>query len=136
MACRVLTLPGMNSSCCRWGRLALLIWMLWGGASGSVLAQDPETATRDVPEWLSRTDHPGASSPSHYRSATLRSLGALLLLIGALAAVNRWLRHRPIAGQPMTEASLRVQARLRLGVRQEVVVVEWGGDQMVLGVGP
>lgn len=85
---------------------------------------------------MSRSEQPGTPAPSHFRSATFRSLGALLLLIGVLAAVNRWLRHRPIAGQPLTGESLRVQARLRLGVRQEVVVVEWGGDQMVLGIGP
>ena len=63
-------------------------------------------------------------------------MGALLLLIGALAGANFWLRRRGFAGQPLNGTGLRVRARLKLGVRQEVVVVEWGADQLVLGVGP
>ena len=59
-----------------------------------------------------------------------------MLLIGALLAINHWMRRRFAAGLPLAEASLKVRARLRLGVRQEVVVVEWAGDQLVLGVGP
>ena len=59
-----------------------------------------------------------------------------MLLIGALLAINHWMRRRLVAGQPLAGSSLKVHARMRLGVRQEVVVVEWAGDQLVLGVGP
>ncbi len=62
-------------------------------------------------------------------------MGALLLLIGALAGMNHWLRRRFPGGAPAVGSGLKVRARLRLGVRQEVVVVEWGGDQLVLGIG-
>jgi len=85
---------------------------------------------------MAQAENSTSSSSDHYQRATFRSLGALVLLIGALLAVNHWLRRRFVAGQPLAEASLKVRARLRLGVRQEVVVVEWGGDQLVLGVGP
>ena len=71
-----------------------------------------------------------------YGRATMRSMGSLILLIGALLAVNYWFRRRFAAEQPVSGATLKVKARLRLGVRQEVVVVEWEGDQLVLGVGP
>ena len=115
-----------------------LVLVVWSWTSGGALAAEPESAApaRDEPAWMAQAANSTAASSGHYQRATFRSLGALLLLIGALLAVNHWLRRRFVAGQPLTEASLKVSARLRLGVRQEVVVVEWGGDQLVLGVGP
>ena len=128
------THPGMNSPCACCVRSALLALWVWGGMPAP--ARAAESATRDEPAWISRAEQPGSTSSSHYPRAMFRSLGSLVLLIGALLAVNRWMRRRFAAGQPLAGSGLKVMARLRLGMRQEVVVVEWGGDQLVLGVGP
>ncbi len=132
----MLTHTGMNDSSSRLLRSALLAILVWGGCGVFTYADEPELASSNGPAWLSHANAPISSTSGNYQQATFRSMGALLLLIGALAGVNVWLRRRGFAGQPTTGAGLRVRARLKLGVRQEVVVVEWGGDQLVLGVGP
>ncbi len=126
----------MNDSSTRLFRSALLAVLVWGGFGFSAYAADPELASTNGPAWLSHANAPVSSTAGNYQRATFRSMGALLLLIGALAGVNYWLRRRGFARPPINGADLRVRARLKLGVRQEVVVVEWGGDQLVLGVGP
>lgn len=125
-------------------------------ASGEVFAQSEPPATvasevaasgpdgapngirREEPEWLSKTGGGGQpAKTASYRRSTLRSIGSLLLLIGLMLGANHWLRRR----MAVQRASGNVQgpklkARLRVGMRQEVVVVEWEGEELVLGVGP
>ena len=127
---------GMKDFSTRFLRSVLLAVLVWGWGSLSAYAEDPASASSNGPAWLSRGNAPVPAAPGNYQRATFRSMGALLLLIGALAGVNYWLRRRGFAGQPVPGSGLHVRARLKLGVRQEVVVVEWGGDQLVLGVGP
>ncbi len=115
--------------------LALVV-LSWASVPARATELDSESIPLDEPAWISQAGNVGAESSVNYQRATFRSMGVLLLLIGSLLAVNHWLRRRYVAGQPLAGSSLKVCARLKLGVRQEVVVVEWGGDQMVLGVGP
>ena len=126
---------GMKEFSTRLLRSAVLAVVVWGW-SLSAYAEDLPSASSNGPAWLSHATAPVSSTSGNYKHATFRSMGALLLLIGALAGVNYWLRRKGFPGQPVSGAGLRVRARLKLGVRQEVVVVEWGGDQLVLGVGP
>ena len=126
---------GMKEFSTRLLRSAVLAVVVWGGGL-SAHAEDTAFASSNGPAWLSHGNAPVSASPGNYQRATFRSMGALLLLIGALAGVNYVLRRRGFAGQPVSGSDLRVKARLKLGVRQEVVVVEWEGDQLVLGVGP
>lgn len=138
MARRVLTHTGMNPSCFIRVRWVVLGLVGWGWCAGAALAVEPEAVatSSNEPAWLSHAENSEATSAGQYQRATFRSMGVLLLLIGAMLAINYGLRRRFVARQPLAGSSLKVHARLRLGVRQEVVVVEWGGDQMVLGVGP
>lgn len=105
--------------------------------SVSAWAGTPEPPAREEePAWISRNADAGGGSAGTYRGSALRSMGVLLLLIGSLLAVHYWFRRRMATEQAWTGSNLKVRARLRLGVRQEVVVVDWGEDQLILGVGP
>jgi flagellar biogenesis protein FliO len=73
---------------------------------------------------------------SDYRGSALRSMGAMLLIIGVLLGFHYWFRRRlnlrgPLAGG----ADVKIVSRMRLNPRQELVIVEWEGEQLMLGVG-
>lgn len=88
------------------------------------------------PAWMNRTERPEVGS-SDYRRSALRSMGAMIFVVGGLLIVHYWLRRKMLGNQPILRSNrLKVQSRLRLGPRQEVVVVEWEGEQVLLGVGP
>ncbi len=137
MACRVLTHAGMKLSQSRGFRLAAvaLVFGAWMAGWAEAAAEEPP-ATHGEPAWMSRVGGPEAVASRHYGRAAFRSMGALLLMIGALMGVNYWLKRRAPAGKPEAGECLRVRSRLRLGVRQELLVVDWEGDQIVLGIGP
>ena len=146
----------MKYACRLWLPGILLGTFLVASTAGAVGAQDKTAADgipavaasepgggsvgdrREEPEWLAKTQGGGqaAETVSHRRSA-MRSIGSLLLMIGLMLGANYWLRRRMTvqrtAGGGQT---LKVKARLRVGMRQEVVVVEWEGEEIVLGVGP
>jgi flagellar biogenesis protein FliO len=90
------------------------------------------------PDWLGKgsAGEERKTAPST-RGAALRSMGTLFVFVVALWVLQQWLRRRMATGAAGAPASsLEIRARLRLGVRQEVVVVRWGEDELVLGIGP
>ncbi len=122
----------------RYACLGLALLALWTAPALAVVESEPEPEppARGEPTWLSRSNKEEAAPPGDYRHAALRSIAALLLIIGALMVTHHWLRRRFATEQPAAGSRLKVLSRLRLGARQELVVIEWEGDQMVLGMGP
>ena len=95
-----------------------------------------EPSARGEPAWISKTSGiEGADKGPSYRSSAMRSMLTLVLFIAALWGAQTWLRRRMASAAVPVGAELRVRARVKLGVRQELVVVEWGNEEMVLGVG-
>ena len=89
------------------------------------------------PEWMRRSERSGGSGSSDHRRSALRSMGAMLLLVGVMLAANYWIRRRMNGAAPLLRSNrLKIVSRLRVGPRQEVVVVDWEGEQVMLGVGP
>ncbi len=97
---------------------------------------DPKPAPREEPSWISRANKEEAAPAGRQRPAALRSIGALALMIGALMMTHHWMRRRFATAQPIVGSRMKVLSRLRLGARQELVVIEWDGDQVMLGIGP
>jgi len=99
-------------------------------------AEEPPVLDGGEPAWLARPpgEFPADREDPDYRKATWRSMGILILLVGALVGTRHlFSRRAPVWARPAT--SLRVVGRLRLGLRQELVLVEWEGEQLALGVG-
>lgn len=89
------------------------------------------------PDWMRRSDRSDTGNTSHYRRSAFRSMGVMLLLIGVMLAVNYGLRRKMTGAAPLSRANrLKVLSRLRVGSRQEVVVIDWEGEHILLGVGP
>jgi len=105
------------------------------GAEGATAAKTSAPGDKE-PAWMARSvaeSRPGRADQD-YRKATWRSMGVLALLVGVLVGVQHLIRKRlPTYARPT--AALRIVGRLRLGARQEVVLVEWEGEQLALGVG-
>lgn len=60
---------------------------------------------------------------------------ALLLVVGLILALA-WLARRMPGAVASSSKSLRVVASLGVGQRERLMVVEVGGTQLLLGVGP
>ena len=88
-----------------------------------------------VPEdWISRErrqhDPIRTASPN-----PARSLFALLLILGGLLVVRYFVRRGGAVGGRLSANTLvRLVSRVRLGARQELVVVRFGGNHLLLGV--
>lgn len=95
------------------------------------------TAPPHVAEnWLTRRsdEMPERGTVPDAQSGAWRSMIVLVLLLGALIGAQYWLRRRA-ANWTHWPKAVRVTGRLRLGFRQELVLVEWDGEEMALGVG-
>lgn len=132
----MLTHAGMKKDWCRGLRIAGVVLAVGVWMTAPARGEGEIPAAGDEPAWISQSGGADAVAAKHYGHAAFRSMGALLLMIGVLMGVHYWLKRRVPAGCPEGGLRLNVKARLRLGVRQELMVVEWEGDQIVLGVGP
>ncbi len=93
--------------------------------------------SRDVPAWVSQSSGGSADTlarPGRY--GAFRSMAALLVVLGGLFGVHVLLRRRGALWTSPDLLSLRVVARKRFGARQELIVVEWEGQRLLLGAGP
>lgn len=120
-----------------WGISAACVFLCasFGWAETAERAEVP-VSNGGEPAWLARSpgESPAGRADPDYRKATWRSMGVLVLLVGLLVGAQYVIRRRaPVWARPT--ASLRVVGRLRLGFRQELVLVEWAGEQLALGVG-
>lgn len=75
--------------------------------------------------------HASPSSAGAIGSAVL----ALLLVVGLILALA-WLARRMPGAVASSNKSLRVVASLAVGQRERLMVVDVGGTQLLLGVGP
>lgn len=122
-----------------WKRL-LIVAMLMFAASAilgdEVGSLDTAPSERPEPAWLTRRADdtaPRRADPSH-GFAAWRSMGALLLVVGALVGAHYFLRRRePSWTRPSTP--IKVVGRMRLGFRQDLIIVEWDNEQLALAVG-
>lgn len=100
----------------------------------AVSLDDP--VSNAAPAWLRGP----ADLPDHgdggVGAGAWRSLSALLVVVAALLLAGRYLRGKANTWGVRSSERLRVLARLRIGFRQELVVVEWEDRRMMLGVGP
>lgn len=134
---------GMSMNAIRYYRPAiflavLLVFMRAPQAAAQTNAQEQAKTSPDVPAWVSQTSGNGpADAPARPGAyGTLRSMAALLVVLGGLFGVHVFLRRRVARWASPETLSLRVVSRKRLGVRQELVVVEWEGQRLLLGAGP
>lgn len=125
----------------RFGRCLLMAaFLLFAGfvAYGEEEGPVDSTPPPDKPEpaWLTGTVNEAAPrQPEPAReSATWRSMGALLLVVGVLIGAHYFLRRREPAWTRPSQP-LKVVGRMRLGFRQDLVIVEWDGEHMALAVG-
>lgn len=89
------------------------------------------------PEWLSRRQLDSQELPGRRSSGSAwRSIVVLLVLLGILAGVHYLFRRKVSSWLTPAPAHLKIVSRLRLGFRQEVVIVDWEGVELMLGVGP
>lgn len=69
------------------------------------------------------------------RAATVRSFGVLLLIVGALLAVNFYLRRSVVSFHQKGDHKISIISRIKVGFRNEVVLLRCGRDEIVIGVG-
>jgi flagellar biogenesis protein FliO len=134
---------GMSVNYTRYFRPAILlaVWLVFMRATPAAAqtnAQAQANASPDVSAWMSQASGTGTvDAPARTGTyGTLRSMAALLVVLGGLFGVHVFLRRRVVHWTSPATNSLRVVARKRFGVRQELVVVEWEGQRLLLGAGP
>lgn len=100
---------------------------------------EPASAEATDPEWINRGKSEAEGEDQSDEAVDLggsawRSIGALLFIVGALVIVQIMLKRRA-AGHGFSDSQeLKTVSRLRIGPRQELVIVEWEGEQLMLGV--
>ena len=75
---------------------------------------------------------PGANVVS---ADPLKVIGGLLVVVGSIFAIG-WLFRRATGGAVFAGQGLKVVAALSVGTREKVVLVDVGGQQILLGVAP
>ncbi|HAS83242.1 MAG TPA: hypothetical protein DCS43_11370 [Verrucomicrobia bacterium] len=85
------------------------------------------------PAWLTS---PSADSPLAPSPQIGRPVWALVSVLGLLCGAHFLLRRRVSAWVCPAPDRLKIITRQRLGARQELLVVEWEGERLLLGVGP
>lgn len=94
---------------------------------GLLLAADPATTTAAAAA-------PGAPSMA---AASIRMLGGLLVIIGAVMAGGRWLRRSRLLGSWKTpQARLQIVETRSVGQRQALCLVACDQREWLLAVGP
>lgn len=125
-----------------WKKFVVLVCLL--GSAGTGLAGEapeletkPERVIESGPDWMkvARSGETGKRPVKGGHSAW-RSTGALLVVLGGLMAAQVYLRRRAARPTVTGETRLNIVSRLRVGARQELIVVDWEGDRFILGVGP
>lgn len=111
------------------------------GASAQATAAPAAKAMVAMPVPRTTTAQVGVAPPAPRSPATAGSIGgallALALVVGLILALGWLARRMPGAlGAARGNSGLRVVATLPLGPRDRVMVVDVGGTQLLLGVGP
>jgi flagellar biogenesis protein FliO len=96
---------------------------------------EPKNVSSPDPEWINKDkiEEQSDSGGGAGRSAW-RSIGALLFVVGALVSVQVLLKRRAVGRAMAPGQPLKMVSRLRVAPRQDVVIVEWEGEQLLLGV--
>ena len=97
---------------------------------------DLQQAIEPVEDWITRSRRPDSSSEDASPSP-MRSILALLVVLGGLLLVRFLILRKGLpGGRSHMPPLLKMVSRLRVGSRQEVVVVAFQGKHLLLGVTP
>lgn len=95
-----------------------------------------EAGSTNEPTWLRNQRQPSESTGEQPAYHPLRSLIALVLIVSGLFAVQYFLRRRMSTSTPQNGSKLRILSRHKIGLRQELLVVAWKNEEILIGVGP
>lgn len=117
--------------------LALLLML---PASAQTNATAPGTNSQSAvpfePAWISSRNMAPDAPSNQPGYSPLRSMVALLAIVGVLFGLQFYLRRRTTGVTSVTVNGPCVLSRRKLGMRQELLVVEWEKQQILLAVGP
>lgn len=122
--------------------LLFVLALVFLGGSVSSAQQGVSTgvqaaASAEIPSWIQQSSGDGAARREPFSMGGMgRSMAALVLVLGGLSGAHYFLRKRVSAWACPVSAQLKILTRCRLGARQELVVVDWGGERFMLGVSP
>lgn len=102
--------------------------ILSGRAGFSFMAPAAFFACLAIPAW-------GESAPATPSLALTQVFLGLLLVVGTILALA-WLSRRLSGALPGNGKFMKILAVLPLGTREKIVLVEVGGQQLILGVTP
>ncbi|MFP7726559.1 flagellar biosynthetic protein FliO [Lysobacter sp. D1-1-M9] len=97
--------------------------------------QDPPPATTATTATIQQPAQPLPDAAPSSAGAVGSAVLALLLVVALILALA-WLARRMPGAAASSNKSLRVVASLAVGQRERVMVVDVGGTQLLLGVGP
>ncbi len=94
-------------------------------------AASPSTATPGAEPALKR-----AQPPQHASGKTLFNVMVALVVVILMIFATGWLLKRFTGFSPLNNRHLKIHASLSVGARERIVLVEVGGEQILVGVTP